>query len=183
MPPLREVPQFAPVRVRGGRWALHRLVRHRRRTVAAGLAMTAAVLVAAPGSGDAPHLARGHPPAPAGPAVPAASGSGQPVRPHSGAGRVSAPVRIADAATVRLLRRGDRVDVIAAEDAAAGGRTRVVARGARVTEVPEGPGERAVPGAGSGTGGGALVVLSVPRATATRLAGASATARLAVTLW
>jgi hypothetical protein len=44
-----------------------------------------------------------------------------------------------------------------------------------VTKVPE-PLEGA-----SDTG--ALVVLSVPRATAARLAGASATARLAVTLW
>jgi Flp pilus assembly protein CpaB len=88
---------------------------------------------------------------------------------------VTAPVRIADAATVRLLRPGDRVDVIAAEETVSGGDARVVARGARVTKVPE-PLEGA-----SGTG--ALVVLSVPRATAARLAGASATARLAVTLW
>jgi hypothetical protein len=51
----------------------------------------------------------------------------------------------------------------------------VVARGARVTKVPE-PLEVA-------DGGGALVVLSVERSTAARLAGASATARLAVTLW
>jgi hypothetical protein len=50
----------------------------------------------------------------------------------------------------------------------------VVARGARVTKVPE-PLEEA-------DGSGALVVLSVPRSTAARLAGASATARLAVTL-
>jgi Flp pilus assembly protein CpaB len=90
-------------------------------------------------------------------------------------GAVTAPVRIADAATVRLLRPGDRVDVIAAEETVPGGDARVVARGARVTKVPE-PLEGAADG-------GALVVLSVPRATAVRLAGASATARLAVTLW
>ncbi len=51
---------------------------------------------------------------------------------------------------------------------------RVVAAGARVSEVPEqaeGP-----------TESGALVVLSVPRDTASRLAGAGASARLAVTL-
>ncbi|MDI5908735.1 hypothetical protein QDK90_27790, partial [Streptomyces sp. 12257] len=87
---------------------------------------------------------------------------------------VSAPVRIADGATVRLLRPGDRVDVIAAEESGLGGDARVVARGARVTKVPE-------PLDGV-TEGGALVVLSVPRSTAARLAGASATARLAVTL-
>jgi hypothetical protein len=85
---------------------------------------------------------------------------------------VTAPVRIADGATVRLLRAGDRVDVIAAEQSA--GDARVVARGARVAKVPE--------SLDSVAEGGALVVLSVPRGTATRLAGAGATSRLAVTL-
>jgi hypothetical protein len=82
---------------------------------------------------------------------------------------VTAPVRISDGATVRLLRPGDRVDVVAADS---GGQARVVAAGARVTEVPD----------VGATETGALVVLSVPRSTAARLAGASATARLAVTL-
>jgi Flp pilus assembly protein CpaB len=90
---------------------------------------------------------------------------------------VTAPVRIADAATVRLLRPGDRVDVIAAEQTATGGDARVVARGARVTKVPE-----TLDSPDGTTEGGALVVLSVPRTTAARLAGASTTARLAVTL-
>ncbi|MFE6907792.1 hypothetical protein [Streptomyces erythrochromogenes] len=84
---------------------------------------------------------------------------------------VSAPVRIADAATVRLLRPGDRVDVVAAERAQ---QPRVVAAGARVAEVPAA--DRDV------GDGGALVVLSVPRDTARALVGAGATARLAVTL-
>ncbi len=127
--------------------------------MAAGLAVTAAALVAA-GPRDADR-ARGHPAAEA-------------VRKHRAVATVSAPVRIADGATVRLLRPGDRVDVIAAEEAPAGGDAHVVARGARVTTVPE-PLDTA-------TGSGALVVLSVPRSTAARLAGASATARLAVTL-
>lgn len=88
---------------------------------------------------------------------------------------VAAPVRIADGATVRLLRAGDRVDVVAAEQGAVGpGDARVVARGARVTKVPASP--------DSVSEGGALVVLSVPRRTATLLAGAGATSRLAVTL-
>lgn len=82
---------------------------------------------------------------------------------------VTAPVRIADGATVGLLRPGDRVDVVAADT---GGAVRVVASGARVAEVPD----------VGGTETGALVVLAVPRATAVRLAGAGATARLAVTL-
>ncbi|MDN0193818.1 hypothetical protein [Streptomyces sp. S.PNR 29] len=164
-PPTCEVPQFAPVRVRGGRYQLRRLVRHRRRAVAAGLAVTAAALVAAgPEEGaDArgAERARGHPVA-------------DQARQRRSTALVSAPVRIADAATVRLLRPGDRVDVVAAEGPAAGGDARLVARGARVTKVPE-----VLDGAAES---GALVVLSVPRATAARLVGAGATARLAVTL-
>ncbi|MFF1561059.1 hypothetical protein [Streptomyces sp. NPDC058279] len=80
-------------------------------------------------------------------------------------------MRIADGATVRLLRPGDRVDVVAAERA---GPPRVVAVGARVAGVPE-------PEKASGDGG-ALVVLSVPRETARALVGAGSVARLAVTL-
>ncbi|MGV9356546.1 hypothetical protein [Streptomyces misionensis] len=163
-----EVPPFAPVRVRGGRYRVQRLVRHRGRAVAAGLAMTAAALVAAgpraPADrpATAPHTghARGHPAA-------------APHRQHP-AELVAAPVRIADADTVRLLRPGDRVDVVAAQDAAAGTGARVLARGARVTRVPRPP--------DGGAGDGALIVLAVPRATATALVGAGATARLAVTL-
>ncbi|MEV5528193.1 hypothetical protein [Streptomyces prunicolor] len=165
-PPTCEVPHFAPVRVRGSRHQLRRLLQHRRRAVAAGLALTAAALVAA-GPRDAAEARhserpRGHPVA-------------DPVRQRRAVEWVSAPVRIADAGTVRLLRAGDRVDVIAAEESTPGGAAQVVARGARVTKVPE-PLEVA-------DGGGALVVLSVERSTAARLAGASATARLAVTLW
>ncbi|HEY9369525.1 RcpC/CpaB family pilus assembly protein, partial [Streptomyces sp.] len=94
---------------------------------------------------------------------------------------VEAPVRIADAATVRLLRPGDRVDVIAAANSPTGEETeaRIVATGARVAEVPRSGETRSDVGASDG---GALVVLSVPRSTATVLAGASATSRLAVTL-
>jgi hypothetical protein len=170
VPAAREVPRFDPVRVRGGRAG--RLVRHRRRALAVGLAVTATALVAAGPRGS--DGARGHPRAQ--PPSHAAPTSGeQPVRTRRAVGAVTAPVRIADAATVRLLRPGDRVDVIAAEETVSGGDARVVARGARVTKVPE-PLEGAADG-------GALVVLSVPRATAIRLAGASATARLAVTLW
>lgn len=170
VPAVREVPRFDPVRVRGGRSG--RLVRHRRRALAVGLAVTATALVAAGPRGS--DGARGHPRAqPPAHATPV-SGE-QPVRTRRAVGAVTAPVRIADAATVRLLRPGDRVDVIAAEETVSGGDARVVARGARVTKVPE-PLEGA-------NDGGALVVLSVPRGTAARLAGASATARLAVTLW
>lgn len=159
------VPEFAPVRVRGGSHRLRRAVLRRRRAVAAGLAVTAAALATA-GVRDAGHADGGH--AEAAPGPPHARRSVE---------MVSAPVRIADAETVRLLRRGDRVDVIASADSPMGDGSsdaRVVARGARVTAVP-----KALVTAG---GGGALVVLAVPRASAAALAGAGTTARLAVTL-
>ncbi|WP_329572954.1 RcpC/CpaB family pilus assembly protein [Streptomyces sp. NBC_01361] len=182
-PPTCEVPHFAPLRVRGGRWRARRAGRHRRRAVAAGLAMTAAVVVAAGPSGAGSSGAGSSGAGSSG----AGSGSSE-----SASGRervrrsvvmVSAPVRIADAAAVRLLRPGDRVDVVAAgagdEQGSGGQGGRVVAAGARVSSVPESP-----ESAGDAVAeGGALVVLSVPRATAARLAGAGATSRLAVTLW
>ncbi|WP_420341190.1 hypothetical protein [Streptomyces werraensis] len=172
MPPPCGVPPFDPVRVRGALPLAGRLARHRRRAVAVGLAVTAAALVAA-GPRDTDR-SRGHPePARAAAGTPVASGDDRPVGQRRAGTTVGAPVRIADAATVRLLRPGDRVDVIAAGETVSGSQARVVARGARVTEVPEPPGDD----------GGALVVLSVPRDTAAELAGASATAQLAVTLW
>ncbi|WP_308409618.1 hypothetical protein [Streptomyces sp. A3M-1-3] len=149
---------FAPLRVRGGAHRLRRAVRRRRRAMAAGLAMAAAAMAA--GSGPPVSAA----------AEAAASPAGH--RPAA-VKRVSAPVRIADAATVRLLRPGDRVDVVAADSSPGGdSRARVVAASARVAEVPR-P-DRAV------EDGGALVVLSVPRTTATALAGAGVTSQLAV---
>ncbi|MFE9615346.1 RcpC/CpaB family pilus assembly protein [Streptomyces sp. NPDC006384] len=174
------MPLFDPVRVRGGRHGLHRLVRQRRRAVAAGLAVTAAALVAAgplPGARDAgaqgAGRARGHP---------VADGA----RERPAARTVAAPVRIADAATVRLLAPGDRVDVVATEDGAGGvgGDASVIARSALVVKVPK-PAEAAPEIAAPETaapGAGALVVLSVPPSTAHRLVGAGSRARLAVTL-
>ncbi|RII14970.1 hypothetical protein DSC45_18920 [Streptomyces sp. YIM 130001] len=108
------------------------------------------------------------------------SGTGQssaPSRPPArAAALVTAPVRIADAETVRLLRPGDRVDVIAADPDEAS--ARVVAAGVRVQHVPGQAGETA----DATVRDGALVVLSVPRAAAVKLAAAAATARLAVTV-
>ncbi|MGV9630484.1 hypothetical protein ACWDTB_28520, partial [Streptomyces sp. NPDC003487] len=88
--------------------------------------MTAAALVAA-GPRETPDRVRGHPqerPSSAPAVAPADASSG---RAAGGAGAadaagetVAAPVRIADAGTVRLLRPGDRVDVIAVEDGADG---------------------------------------------------------------
>ncbi|MFI7318724.1 hypothetical protein [Streptomyces venezuelae] len=148
------------MRVRGGHPRLDRLLRHRRRVMAVGLAMTAAALASTVPREVAPAEA------PASHRVAAATD-------RSAAVTVTAPVRIADADTVRLLRPGDRVDVIAAGSPADGAEPHTVASGARVTAVPE-------PGEGPAETG-ALVVLSVPKDAAARLAGAGASTPLAVT--
>ncbi|MDX3076116.1 hypothetical protein [Streptomyces sp. MI02-7b] len=89
---------------------------------------------------------------------------------------VRAPVRIADAQAVRLVRPGDRVDVMAA--------ARIVTRAAPVVAVPrESDGFSAGLGADTAGGGsGALIVLSVPRATAAALSGAAAQTPLSLAL-
>lgn len=77
--------------------------------------MTAAVLVAAgpSGAGSTGSESSGSASAGAGPSGSESSGSGR-ERVRRSVVTVSAPVRIADAAAVRLLRPGDRVDVVAA---------------------------------------------------------------------
>ncbi|SHL95785.1 hypothetical protein [Actinacidiphila paucisporea] len=98
---------------------------------------------------------------------------------------VRAPVRITDAGAVRLLRQGDRVDVLAA--------SRVVASAVLVVAVPQQPGGETAPRtsersdlptgtADSGTMGGALIVLAVPRRVAAALSGAAVSSPLAVAL-
>ncbi|MEU3372341.1 RcpC/CpaB family pilus assembly protein [Streptomyces sp. NPDC006660] len=164
------MPFFPPLRVRGGKNALRRAMRKRRRALAAGLAVTAAALaVSSPQAAERPRPATATAPAPRerGPARPA---------PAAPAELVSAPVRIADAETVRLLRPGDRVDVIASANSPSGAadEARVVATNARVKGVPAS--RQAAPDTG------ALVILAVPRETARALAGAGTTSRLAVTL-
>lgn len=138
--------------------------------MAAGLALTAAALAAA-GLGGGGGTAGGADATP-GPGAGGVAGAVS-KRVRRPVALVSAPVRIADAATVRLLRPGDRVDVITAEGGDAD--AKVLARGARVAQVPE------VPVEGSPESG-ALIVLSVPRDTASSLAGAGISARLAVTV-
>ncbi|MEU4179832.1 hypothetical protein [Streptomyces sp. NPDC026589] len=154
----------------GGADRLRRMLRRQRRAAAAGLALAGAALATTGLSG--------------------ADGEAGPPEAPPAAGRssvrlVSAPVRIADPETVRLLRPGDRVDVIAVGDT--GDEARVVARGVRVAKVPHaaaGSGGLAadVSGAGAEAGAeaGALVVLSVERSTATALLGAGVSGRLAV---
>ncbi|MFB6841921.1 hypothetical protein [Streptomyces sp. NPDC056361] len=158
------VPAFEPLRVRGTRHRLRRALRRGRLAPALLLALAAVALAVASGS------------VPRGGADSSRPAQTARARPPAAAPLVSAPVRIADAETVRLLRPGDRVDVIAAPNSGlgGGGEARVVATGARVAEVPR-PGE-------TRSDGGALVVLSVPRPTATALAGAGVTSQLAVTL-
>jgi len=90
-------------------------------------------------------------------------------------GEVAVPVRIADAAAVRLLHRGDRIDVLAIPDsgdlgASVPGAARTVGAGLTVLAVPKaGDGEQ-----------GALVVLATDRAAAADLAGAGS--RLAMSI-
>ena len=161
------VPVFPPLRVRGSNGRrLRRAVWRQRRSMAAGLALTAAALAVSGfagggggggGGGHGGGTAQGA----------ARERASPPVR------LVSAPVRIADAETVRLLRPGDRVDVVASGGAGAS-EARVLARGARVERVPT-----AVEGAGEA---GALVVLAVPRATAADLAAAGISGGFAVIL-
>ncbi|WP_167502888.1 RcpC/CpaB family pilus assembly protein [Streptomyces malaysiensis] len=147
-PPARAVPCFDPVRTgRAREFGLRRAVRRRRRAMAAGLALTAAALAAAapPGRGHTDAVSSRAP----APADEERRGGPRPAM-------VSAPVRIADAAAVRLLRPGDRVDVLATPlpDAAgarsSGAAARVVAHGVRVTEVPGSRSGRATGGAADG---------------------------------
>jgi pilus assembly protein CpaB len=85
-------------------------------------------------------------------------------------GHVAAPVRLADLAVAGLVRTGDRVDVLATGPDAA--EAEVLASGVRVL---------AAGGSGDGPSAGLLLV-AVDDATAARLAAASTTATLTVSL-
>ncbi|WP_308426690.1 hypothetical protein [Streptomyces camponoticapitis] len=164
------VPAFDPLRVRGGGHRLRRALLRRRRAMAAGLAVTAAAL-AASGAGGPGAAAGAEERSEA--AARAAAGAQPDVEKVRS---VTAPVRIADVETVRLLRPGDRVDVIAAAHSPGGGASdvRVLATGVLVKSVPRAP--------ESSAEGGALVLLTVARDVAAELAGASTNSRLALTL-
>jgi Flp pilus assembly protein CpaB len=84
-------------------------------------------------------------------------------------GQVAAPVRLADVGVAALVHPGDRVDVLATAPEAS--EADVVAAHALVLAAP----------GGSDAGGGVLV-LAVDPATAARLAAASTTATLTVSL-
>lgn len=84
-------------------------------------------------------------------------------------GQVAAPVRLADLAVAALVHQGDRVDVLATPPEAA--TAEVVADSALVLATP-----------GGADPDGGLLLLAVDATTAARLAAASATATLTVTL-
>lgn len=91
-------------------------------------------------------------------------------------GLVAVPVRVPDAGAVALLAVGDRVDLVATDPRA--GTSTVVAAAAPVLALPADE-----PSAGAGSSpGGALVVLGASPSAAPMLAGAGATAQLAVAL-
>lgn len=99
-----------------------------------------------------------------------------------GDGLVATPVRIADAASVRLLRAGDVIDVLAAgaeAGASAEAGARLAAATVRVITIPQG--DRALLGSGD-DGDGGLIVVATTSATAARLAAAAVTDRLSVVI-
>ncbi|WUH93126.1 hypothetical protein OG900_25415 [Streptomyces sp. NBC_00433] len=179
-PPGCTVPVFPPIRAggRGGRRLVPRALRVRRKPLALGLGVVAAALAVSAVHGSPPRA----PVAVHSPARVLAADRGI----HDVADEiVRAPVRITDAGAVRLLRPGDRVDVLAA--------SRVVASAVPVVAVPEQPSGETAPTtpegsdlptatADAGTMGGALVVLAVPRRIAAALSGAAVSSPLAVAL-
>ena len=94
-------------------------------------------------------------------------------------GLVAVPVRIGDAGAVRLLRVGDRVDVLAADpgaERAAPSSATTVGRDVPVLAIPQ-PGEDT-----PGLTNGALVVLGLPDGAARTVAQASVSSFLSVVL-
>jgi Flp pilus assembly protein CpaB len=94
---------------------------------------------------------------------------------HGYPGLVAVPVRIGDPGAVRLLRAGDRVDLLAA-DPQGHSAARVVGRDVPVLAIPR-PGEES-----PGLTNGALVVLGLPEATALTVAQASVSSFVSVVL-
>lgn len=191
-PPTSTVPLFAAIRSAGGsRRRLRELFRDRRRVLAVALAVAAVVgaALASGALGGASHTEGGRPAHTGGERGPSPGDRSRSSAGHDSPGPVStpashppdpgtvrAPVRLADAEVVRLLRPGDRVDLVAATDPSLGGPSGspVVARGAEVTRLPAPP--------KAGGDHGALVVLAMPRKTATAVVAAAATSALAVVM-
>ena len=95
---------------------------------------------------------------------------------------VLAPLRIADAEAVALLRPGDVVDVLGAGlpvEGATASSARLLASAVRVVTVPRVQDDS---GIAAVTGDGALIVVTTTASTAARLAGAAVTDRISVVL-
>ncbi|MGZ4594853.1 MAG: SAF domain-containing protein [Actinomycetes bacterium] len=93
---------------------------------------------------------------------------------------VAAPVRIADATSVRLLRAGDVIDVLAAGAATDGAVTaRLVASAVPIITIPHDGGSLL---GSHDVGAGALLVVATSSDTAGRLAAAAVTDRLSVVI-
>lgn len=90
-------------------------------------------------------------------------------------GKVAVPVRIPDAATVALLRSGDRIDLVATEPSTGG--SDQVASGAQVIAVPPADSGTTAPGRGVS---GRLVVLAVTPTEGRNIADAAARGYLTV---
>ena len=95
-----------------------------------------------------------------------------------GPGNVAVPVRLADPGVARLLRPGDRVDVVSVTQAGTG---TVIVAAAPVLALPSSASDSADVPAGS-TVEGALVVVAVPAYLAPQLSSAALSTRLTVTL-
>lgn len=98
---------------------------------------------------------------------------------------VIAPIRLADAGVLELVRPGTRVDVLAAETTPdqAYAEARVLVRSARIVALPTREQEPSSPlAAPLGSGDGGLVLLAVPPSAAPTLARAAVTARLSLVI-
>jgi Flp pilus assembly protein CpaB len=99
-----------------------------------------------------------------------------------GDGLVAAPVRIADAASVRLVQAGDIVDVLASgpsPDGSTRNTARLVAAATPVVTIPPAADS---PFGTTDVGAGALVVIVTSSDTAARLAAAAVTDRLSLVI-
>ena len=95
-----------------------------------------------------------------------------------GSQQVVAPLRLPDAEVASVIRVGDRVDVVAADPETRS--AKVIATAVRVVTIPQPHADRGI--GPPDDAGGALLLVEVDPADATRLAGAAAAAQLSVLL-
>ncbi|MGI8457721.1 MAG: SAF domain-containing protein [Propionibacteriaceae bacterium] len=98
---------------------------------------------------------------------------------QAGPGRSIVALRLADPDLAVLLRPGDVVDVVAADDQS--GTAAVIARRVRVVTTPSSPAEPGLLGTGGGSGpGGVLCLIEVDQGVTATLAGAAVRRQLSV---